>query len=198
MDYPAYSYPFHTLYTGSSLGNFLTFARLSAETDLEGLWSASDSEYYVGRWSMTFACDGRRIQPQETLFAPESQTTIFRDGDLTVEKQFFIPMSRDERSIPSPSPLRTAVYVVRIRNVGAEAVMIKAHHALTFPACPTPIFTKQPTRDQEMIFSDFGFDRRRVAFLSPESMRMPKYGLKSLPLFFFSTSKNSFKLSSTE
>ncbi len=148
MEYPVYRYPVHALHTGSSLGNFLTFARLSAETDLEGLWSASDSAYYAGRWTMTFSSGGRRVQPLETLFAPESQTTILRDGDLAIEKQFFIPFSRDERSMASPSFLRQGVYLIRLKNAGAGPLTVQAHHELTFPACPTALFTKQPTPQQ--------------------------------------------------
>lgn len=148
MEYPGYTYPIRSLFTGSSLGNYLTFARLTAESDLEGLWSASDSQYYLGRWTMAFSCAGRSVQPQETRFSPESQTTVLRDGDLSIEKQFFIPFSRDERSIAPPSILRTAVYLLRLRNAGSVPLTVKARHALTFPACPTPLFTKQPTPEQ--------------------------------------------------
>ena len=148
MDYPSYTYPTDTLFTGSSLGNFLTFARLNAETDLEGLWSAADDQFYAGRWRITFACDGRELQPQETVFAPESQTSILNHDGLTIEKQFFIPFSRDRRSILLPSVLQRAVYLIRLKNASSRAINVMIHHELTFPAHNSPLFQKQPLAEQ--------------------------------------------------
>src|SRR5258708_37922750 len=113
MTYPSYRYDVDALFTGSSLGNYVTFVRLSRETDVKGLWSAIDNKFYVGDWRVELELDGEASQPAETIFKPESQTTVYRRGKIALEKQFFVPFGRDERSIAQPSLLQSCVFLIR-------------------------------------------------------------------------------------
>ena len=68
-----YRYPVESLYAGSSLGNLFVFARLSASTDLLGLWSSSENQYYVGEWTVSLLAAGIPMPPAETVVTPAHQ-----------------------------------------------------------------------------------------------------------------------------
>jgi len=87
MEYPSYTYPVSSLRAGSSLGNFYTFARLSADTDLKGLWSAIDDQYYLGEWNIDLFIDGIKLEAHSTEFNPESQETRYGEGNIDVRKR---------------------------------------------------------------------------------------------------------------
>ncbi|HEV8538975.1 MAG TPA: hypothetical protein VGR15_08670 [Bacteroidota bacterium] len=143
-----YRYPVESLFTGSSLGNFFTFARLSRETDLKGLWSALDNQFYVGEWTIELKLEDDLLEPTETFFRPESQTTVYCKKDQLVEKQFFIPFQRDNEALVQPSILQSAIYLIRYTNTLHAPVRWVIRHTLTFPAVPSEKFTKQPPVEQ--------------------------------------------------
>src|SRR2546421_12475316 len=116
MNYPSYTYPVSSLRAGSSLGNFYTFARLSAGTDLLGLWSAIDDEYYLGEWTVDLFIDGKKLEAHSTVFNPESQETCYAGQSIEVRKRFLLPFSTDRHSQQLPSPLQAAIVLVRFTN----------------------------------------------------------------------------------
>ncbi|MGA9120641.1 MAG: hypothetical protein WB699_14855 [Bacteroidota bacterium] len=141
-----YRYPVESLGTGSSLGNLHAFARCDERTDLLGLWIAADNQYYLGEWNLTFVVDGVAAKPEHTVFRPESQTTIFRAGDVVIEKTLFLPLFPDGEKQPTAE--RAVIFLVDIRNNGRLPVDFTVHHSLTFPGLVTEKFTKQPAADQ--------------------------------------------------
>jgi hypothetical protein len=150
MEYPSYRYPVASLYTGSSLGNYYTFARLTADTDLQDLWSARDDQYYMGRWTIGFLIDGKKLEPRETIFRPESQETLFvsEDGSIEISKRFFIPYALDRSAQAQPSILQSCMFLIRATRAPAGRSKIVARHELHFPAGPAERFTKQPPTEQ--------------------------------------------------
>jgi glycogen debranching enzyme len=147
---PAYTYPVDTLFTGSSLGNALAFARLDRETNLCGLWSSADNEFYVGRWHLDILHDGLPLGAVETAVTPESQCTRFAGGGLRAEKQFFLPFLPEMHNPQRAPELRSGMYIVRITNTGRSSARCTVHHSMIFPATRTELFTKQP-RDDELL-----------------------------------------------
>ena len=147
MEYPTYTYPVGSLAAGASLGNYHTFARLTAATDMVDLWSALDDQYYAGRWTIEFLAGGELLNPLETLFSPESQETFYRGpGGIEIRKRFFIPFSTDRRSQARPSVLQAAIFIIRVASPQGMPVVIR--QTLTFPPQPGTLFTKQPPADQ--------------------------------------------------
>jgi glycogen debranching enzyme len=141
-----YLYPFESLYTGSSLGNLFAFARLNARTDLLGLWSSSDNQYYVGEWTIRILSGGHPLQPRETLFSHTHQSTLSSDDTVEVEQSFCLPLSPDHGADPARE--RLAVYLLVLRNKGTRSVKLTIRHHLVFPGVLTDRFTKQPPEDQ--------------------------------------------------
>jgi len=148
MEYPSYTYPVSSLRVGSSLGNFYTFARLSADTDLKGLWSAIDDQYYLGEWNIDLFIDGIKLEAHSTEFNPESQETRYGEGHIDVRKRFLIPFSTDRRSQQLPSVLQAAIFIIRFTNNNAGAKQLLIRQSLVFPARPSELFIKQPPPDQ--------------------------------------------------
>ena len=142
-----YRFPIESLSTGCSLGNLLTFARFDERTDLLGLWSAADNQYYVGSWTVRAFVDGIEARAEETVFRPESQATMLRAGSVNVDVLFFLPILRG-RSGDEPG-LRTAVACVKLMNGGPRDIVVQLVHRLTFPAIETTRFSKQPFEGQQ-------------------------------------------------
>lgn len=140
-----YEYPAVTLQTGASLGNEYAFARLDEETNLRGLWSSSDNEYYAGDWEVSFESGGKPLDAEETILEPACQSTLFSCDGLRVEKVFFIPFTRWDAE---PREMRMAVYLVRAFNESEKAADLVIRHMIRFPAGPSGKFTKQPPPDQ--------------------------------------------------
>jgi len=142
-----YRYHVKDLFTGSSLGNRALFAQLDARTDLRGLWSSGDDQFYAGQWIVEISARGAPLTPGETLFEPASQTTLLSGSACVAEKQFFLPFAADAPD-ESPLPLRAGIYLLRLTNRGAERTVFAVRHALRFPAMPSDLFTKKPPVDQ--------------------------------------------------
>jgi glycogen debranching enzyme len=139
-------YPVESLYTGSSLGNLFAFARLSATTDLLGLWSSSDNQYYVGEWTIRVLSGEHALQPRETFFAHAYQSTYCSDDVVEAEQSFCLPLSPDHGAEPGRE--RLAAYLLALRNPGTQPVKLTIRHRLVFPGVATDRFTKQPPEDQ--------------------------------------------------
>ena len=136
------------LYTGSSLGNLATFARLDEKTDLLGLWSALDNQFYVGQWDVEVFADGIRAVPSETTFRPESQSTILEAPGVRAEKLFFLPLTEFRPDELPATYLQTGIYRISMTNNRAVPVELVVKHTIVFPAVRTLKFTKQPDEDQ--------------------------------------------------
>lgn len=148
MEYPSYKYPVEVLYTGSSLGNRYAFARLDATTNLRGLWSSVDNQFYVGEWRIEVFVNGSELKPRETLFSPESQTTYLSNGVFRAEKQFFLPFSLDERDRERASDLQVAILLFRCTNSSPYDAEVLLRHSVTIPAVSSELFTKKPPEEQ--------------------------------------------------
>ncbi len=141
-----YRYPVEALHTGSSLGNLHAFARLSATTDLLGLWNASDNQYYAGEWSVRILADGVPLSPVETRFGPVDQCTFFSLAPIEAELSFCLPLVPD--SVADPESERRALFLLMVRNNERRTVRVNIRHKLVFPGVPTDRFTKQPPVEQ--------------------------------------------------
>ena len=148
MRYPSYTYAVKDLFTGSSLGNLFSFARLDEQTNLKGLWSSTDNQYYVGEWDIEISSDMGVLKPQTTTFFPESQSTDLGLDNITARKLFFIPFAVHGSGDLNPGETRTAVYFTRLTNNGPTKVEFTIRHTITFPAVTSDRFTKQPLPDQ--------------------------------------------------
>jgi glycogen debranching enzyme len=147
MQLPSYRYPFASLYTGSSLGNALAFARFTAATDCDGLWSASDNRFYLGLWRVEFERDGMLLPPEETVFNPESQSTIYRTGNVTAQKEFFIPFDLPAGAADVSQVLKSLHCRLSLCNTEERDAILLIRHRFTFPAVPSAVFTKQPSEE---------------------------------------------------
>jgi glycogen debranching enzyme len=141
-----YRYPTDALFTGCSLGNMSAFARLSASTDLLGLWNASDNQHYAGAWTVQISSDGVPFAPVETRFAAIEQSTTFSLASIDVRKSFILPLAPE--GFPDPTGERIALFLVEVTNKGQHAARLNIRHRLIFPAVRTDRFTKQPPEDQ--------------------------------------------------
>src|SRR5512140_2637460 len=143
-----YRYPVESLYTGSSLGNLFAFARLSAGTELLGLWSASDNQYYLGEWTVKILAAGVPLHPVETTITPAYQTTALSGDGVSAEQCFVLPLVPENGDEILEADQRVAMFLITLRNQGPVPVPFLVRHALTFPAVETDRFTKQPTEEQ--------------------------------------------------
>lgn len=148
MEYPYYKYPAGSCACGASLGNYYAFARLDEHTNLRGLWSPTDNQYYAGEWDIDFIVRGKLLRPGETIFSPESQTTKFSDDIVSIEKQFFLPYVSDRERRSDPLELRSAIALLRVRSLSAEPVEVLLRHRIYFPAAVSDRFNKQRSTDQ--------------------------------------------------
>ena len=143
-----YRYPVGRLHAGSSLGNYAAFAQLDAETNLRGLWNASDNEYYAGDWIITLSADGENLEPTETAFRAESQSTFYTRGGLTAEKCCLLPFSVDERRPDDAWQFRRVVVSVSAQSRKAGHVALVVTHRLRLAPIPSELFTKKPPAEQ--------------------------------------------------
>jgi glycogen debranching enzyme len=141
-----YRLPVDALYTGSSLGNLSAFARLSATTELLGLWNSSDNQYYAGQWSIQLLADGMPLRPVDTRFGSVDQCTLFVSASIEVEQSFCLPLLPDR--VADPVSQRIALFLLTSRNNGLGSVHLSMRHRLIFPGVGTDRFTKQPPADQ--------------------------------------------------
>ena len=144
-----YRYPVEALFTGCSLGNLHAFARLSARTDLLGLWSATDNQYYVGEWTVRILAGGAPLEPVETLFSVADQTTILTRDSVSAQQRFFLPVGDERDPEKAAAEQRIACFLITLSNGGSQAVQVALRHTVTFPAVGTDRFTKQPAEDQK-------------------------------------------------
>ncbi|MDE3056383.1 MAG: hypothetical protein KGJ59_00300 [Bacteroidota bacterium] len=144
MEYPSYSYPVDALKTGSSLGNRFAFALLNAETNLKGLWSSADNQYYAGEWNVDIVSNGQPLTPATTTFFPESQHTALHSGNVTAEKQFFLPFLPDGK----PNDCQVGVFHLHCTNSSDHDIELTIRHVVTFPAVASELFTKKPPVEQ--------------------------------------------------
>jgi glycogen debranching enzyme len=143
-----YRYPVEALYTGSSLGNLCAFARLSATTDLLGLWNSSDNEYYVGEWTVRLLASGIPLHPVATVVAPAHQATELSGKKVSAEQSFVLPLIPENGGDVVEADQRVALFLVTLRNQDTIPVPFLIRHAITFPAVATDRFTKQPSEEQ--------------------------------------------------
>ena len=136
------------LFTGSSLGNLVTFARLDESSNLLGLWSALDNQFYIGQWEIEIAVNGVSAVPTETVFRPESQSTFLQGPDLRAEKLFFLPFGEFQRSEPASPQLQAGIFHVTLTNSGAASADVVISHKIIIPAVQSEKFTKQANADQ--------------------------------------------------
>lgn len=143
----SYRYPCASLSAGSSFGNPFAFARLDARSNLLGLWSSADNQFYAGEWHIDLLVGGQTLEGTETIFRPTTQSTIFAARGCRVEKLFLLPFRPIDDPLLQSRKMRGAIFIVRAVN-GPQAVELSMRHAVTFPAVPTELFTKQPNKDQ--------------------------------------------------
>jgi len=141
-----YRFPVEALYTGSSLGNLSAFARLSATTELLGLWNASDNQYYAGQWTVQILADGMPLKPVETRFGSVDQCTLFGFASIEAEQLFCLPLLSDRGADPASE--RIALFLLTLRNNERTSAQVSISHRLVFPGVRTDRFTKQPPEDQ--------------------------------------------------
>ncbi|MFN3134415.1 MAG: hypothetical protein ACK44H_02475 [Candidatus Kryptonium sp.] len=139
------------LKTGSSLGNFLLFARFDRETNLEGLWYSLDNKFYCGRWKIEFYVDAEKLKPTETIFEPFSQATKYLCGlrKFSITKKAFLPYVRIEHFEAKKDKLKKFFYVIEIVNNEDGEVNVLINHEIIIPAVDSPFFTKQPSVEEK-------------------------------------------------
>lgn len=139
------------LKTGSSLGNFLLFARFDKESNLEGLWYSLDNKFYCGRWAIEFYINGEKLKPVETIFEPLSQTTRYFGnlGNFLIVKKAFLPYVRIEHFETKKDKLRKFFYVIEIVNNEDVKLNVLINHKIIIPAVDSPLFTKQPPVEEK-------------------------------------------------
>ncbi|HEY9723022.1 MAG TPA: hypothetical protein V6D47_13505, partial [Oscillatoriaceae cyanobacterium] len=135
-----YVYPVEKLGAGVSFGNLDTFARVSRESDLQGLWSAWDDEHYAGDLTTRLFADGAALVPSNTTILPHAQSTAYAVGEVTATKTFFVPLETDA--------LRTAYTRWRVENHAPRAIALEWQVDLRWNAMPSPYHAKAPTAPQ--------------------------------------------------
>ncbi len=121
----AYRYPVDKLLTGASFGNLETFLKLTPQSDVAGLWSARDNQFYCGRWVTQFFVHGERASAVETTHAQAYQSTSYGCGSLRISKIVFLPMNE---------PFGILRVLVDFRNDGDEAVEAAVMCDVHYPA----------------------------------------------------------------
>jgi glycogen debranching enzyme len=131
-----YRYPPEKLLTGASFGNWELFLKLTALSDVSGLWSALDNQIYCGRWVTSFMVDRERATPVETAHAAAYQETLYRCAGLILRKRALIPV-RDQF-------LQIAYVVVSSDNETDAPVALTVNCDIHFPAFVWPGMYKVP------------------------------------------------------
>ena len=135
----AYRYPVDKLLTGASLGNPSSFLKLTPQSDVAGYWSASDNQFYCGRWVTHLYVGGVRATPVETIHADAYQETSYVCGPVRIRKRTFLPMCE---------PLRVVYVVVTFENGGAEEAAVAVMCDVHYPAFVWPGTYKVPDQEQ--------------------------------------------------
>src|SRR5436309_8183008 len=148
MSMLSYTYPVSSLFTGLSLWNRFAFAQLDEQTNVKGLWSSTDDQFYLGEWTVDIILDGTLLHPHETVFAPESQTTRLVNGEGSAERQFYLPFAETKEALTDVDGLRRGVYLVRLLAGKERSSQFIVRHSLLFPAVPSPKFIKKPPLKQ--------------------------------------------------
>lgn len=145
-----YTRKIEKLATGSSLGNFLLFARFDPESNLEGLWHSLDNKFYCGRWRIEFYTE-EKLKPTETDFEALSQETRYENvfGDLVVAKKAFVPYVGIENFERCENYLKKFFYVLKVENKANKLVDLVITHDITLPAVDSQFFTKQPPVEEK-------------------------------------------------
>ncbi len=143
----SYTYPVSSLFTGSSLGNRFAFAQLDELTNVVGLWSSTDNQFYLGEWKIEIVVNGEPLIATETVFRPHSQTTVLKSGLVNVEMEFLLPFAADDCRDYDES-LRAGIMLLRFKNNGPDKATFTVKHSLVLPAIPSDKFTKKPPEDQ--------------------------------------------------
>jgi glycogen debranching enzyme len=139
-----YEYPISHLFTGSNLGNKYAFAQLDPASNLRGLWSASDNEFYLGAWGTSLIIDGNDLIPEKTTFTSLTQRVLYSLGTIRIHKEIFLPFLPHQ----DPGDHRAAIMIFRCENLGSESVELTLNHRLFFAALPSLFFTKKPPESQ--------------------------------------------------
>lgn len=142
-----YKYPIEHLFTGSSLGNRFTFAQLDEATNVVGLWSSTDNQFYLGEWKIEIVVNGKPLGATETVFQPHSQTSLLKSGVVSAEIEFLLPFTVDDCH-EYDEYLRAGIMLLRFKNDGRDKATFTVKHSLVFPAIPSEKFTKKPSEDQ--------------------------------------------------
>ena len=142
-----YKYPVEHLHTGSGLGNRFAFAQLDETTNVLGLWSSTDNQFYLGEWKIEIVVNDEPLIPTETVFQPHSQTTFLKNGLTSAEMEFMLPFTVDDCREYDES-LRAGIMLLRFKNDGRDKATFTVKHSLVFPAIPSDKFTKKPPEDQ--------------------------------------------------
>ncbi len=142
-----YKYPVEHLYTGSSLGNRFAFVQLDEATNVVGLWSSTDNQFYLGEWKIEIVVNGKSLTPTETVFYPQSQTTLLKSGVVSAEMEFLLPFAVDDCREYDES-LRAGIMLLRFKNEGREKATFVVNQSFMFPAVPSEKFTKKPPENQ--------------------------------------------------
>src|SRR2546422_3929444 len=74
-------------------------SQLDEQTNVRGLWSSTDDQFYLGEWTVDIILDGTLLHPHETVFAPESKNDPIRKR-------------RRERSEEHTSELQSRLHLV--------------------------------------------------------------------------------------
>ncbi len=135
----AYRYPVDKLLTGASFGNLETFLKLTPHSEVAGLWSARDNQYYCGRWITHMFVNGERAVPIDTTHAQAYQATSYTCGGLRISKQTFLPMCE---------PLSVLRTLVTLENPTAQAVEAAVICDVHYPAFVWPGTYKVPDHAQ--------------------------------------------------
>lgn len=133
------------LAVGASLGSERAFATLDRESNLDALWWA-DGRYHAGALRLDFTRSGHPLPPVATRFEPDSQTTIYRCSDLTVQKQAFLDLGRADP--------RTFCLTITATSSRSQTSVLGA--TLRFRPAPSPGtgHRKEPSqRDQAVRFT---------------------------------------------
>lgn len=142
-----YTYPIDRLFTGASLGNRFAFAQLDEATNVLGLWSSTDNQFYLGEWKIDISVSDVPLIPIDTSFHPHSQMTTLKGGVVSAELEFLLPFAVDDCHDYDES-LRAGILLLRFRNDGRDKATFVVKHSLVFPAVPSDKFTKKPPEDQ--------------------------------------------------
>jgi glycogen debranching enzyme len=134
-----YRYPADKLFTGASFGNLETFVKLTPHSDVAGLWSARDNQFYCGRWVTHAFVGGERATAVDTIHAQAFQETTYVCGSLRIRKRVFLPM-REPLSV-----LRVMLEFANDTDAPVEAAVMCDVH---YPAFVWPNTYKVPDHAQ--------------------------------------------------